>query len=139
MIISKIKDFISKEFILFLLCNGFAAVVNFGSRIIFSLWLEYATSIIIAYICGMITAFTLNKFFVFNKRAANKTPRQFIIFALVNILAVAQTLLFSLLFRDIIFPRLDFTFYPDEVSHFIGVAIPVFTSFLGHKYFSFKV
>ena len=136
---ARINDYFTKEFLLFLLCNGFAAVVNFCSRIVFSIWLDYTIAIVIAYICGMITAFTLNKFFVFNKRQASKTPRQFLIFAVVNVLAVAQTLLFSLLFRNVIFPGMNFTFYPDEVAHLIGVAIPVFTSFLGHKYFSFKV
>ena len=136
---AKINDYFTKEFLLFLMCNGFAAVVNFSSRIVFSFWLEYAAAIVIAYICGMITAFTLNKFFVFNKRSVSKTPRQFVIFALVNVLAVAQTLLFSLLFRNVIFPYVGYHFYPDEVAHLIGVAIPVFTSFLGHKYFSFRV
>ena len=136
---AKIGDYFTKEFILFLVFSGFAAVVNFGSRIVFSIWLNYVVAIILAYLCGMITAFVLNKFFVFNKRAADKTPRQFGIFVIVNLLAVAQTLLFSLLFRNVILPGLNFTFYPDEVAHLIGVGIPVFTSFLGHKYFSFKV
>ena len=135
---AKLKVYFSKEFILFLLFSGLAAIVNFLSRIVFSFWLEYTIAIVLAYICGMITAFVLNKFFVFNKRAADNTPRQAVFFVVVNILAVAQTLLFSLLFRNVIFPEVGFVFYPEEVAHLIGVGIPVFTSFLGHKYFSFK-
>jgi putative flippase GtrA len=87
----------------------------------------------------MVTAFVLNKFFVFKKKDSKRTPRQFFIFVLVNLVAVVQTLLFSLLFRNVVFPAVGFTFFPDEVAHLIGVGLPVFTSFLGHKYFSFKV
>ena len=135
---AKISDYFTKEFILFFVFSGLAAIVNFGSRIIFSIWLGYAISIVLAYMCGMVTSFIFNKYFVFKKRAIRKTPKQFMIFIIVNILAVTQTLIFSFLFRDVIFPQIDFTFYPEEVAHLIGVGIPVFTSFLGHKYFSFK-
>ena len=31
-----------------------------------------------------------------------------------------------------------FEFYPEAVAHAIGVVFPVFTSFIGHKYFSFR-
>jgi len=132
-----IKDYFTKQFILFFICSTFAAGVNFGSRILFSLVLCYEIAIVLAYCCGILTAFILNKIFVFDAKKG-KTGKQLFGFVAVNILGLAQTLLFSLLFRNIIFPSVGFEFYPNEVAHLIGIAIPVFTSFLGHKYISFR-
>jgi len=132
-----IKDYFSREFIAFFICNTIAAGVNFGSRILFSMAMRYEIAIVLAYCCGILTAFILNKFFVFDARYG-KTGKQLLGFIAVNILGLAQTLLFSLLFRNIIFPQIGFDFYPEEIAHFIGIAIPVFTSFLGHKYISFR-
>ncbi len=132
-----IKDYFTKEFVKFLCCNGFAAVVNFGSRILFNGFMEYLPAVLLAYCCGMLTAFTLNKFLVFDGKEG-RTSRQFFGFFVVNLLGLAQTLLFSMLFRDVIFPAMHWTFYPDALAHLIGISIPIFTSFLGHKYFSFR-
>jgi putative flippase GtrA len=133
----QIKDYFSREFIAFFMCSTFAAGVNFGSRILFSMAVCYVIAIVFAYICGILTAFTLNKFFVFDAKKG-KTGKQLLWFVIVNILGLVQTLLFSLLFRSFIFPQTGFSFYPDEAAHLIGIAIPVFTSFLGHKYISFR-
>jgi len=132
-----VRDYFTRQFILFLVCNTFAAGVNFGSRILFSFSMLYELAIVFAYCCGILTAFTLNKLFVFDAKQGN-TGKQLLGFVIVNILGLAQTLLFSLLFRNLVFPAAGFVFYPDEAAHFIGIAIPVFTSFLGHKYFSFR-
>lgn len=132
----KLSDYLSVEFILFLYCNGFAAVVNFCSRIVINHFTTYMSAVVIAYCCGMVTAFTLNKLFVF-KNSKHNTRRQFTGFVIVNLFAVVQTVLFSMLFHSYIFPKIGFIFYPDEVAHFIGISVPIFTSFFGHKYFSF--
>ena len=132
-----IKDYFTREFILFLVCSTFAAGVNFGSRILFSIVFSYELAVFFAYCCGLLTAFILNKLFVFDAKHG-RTGKQLFGFIIVNILGLAQTFLFSLLFRNLIFPKSGFDFYPDEIAHLIGIAIPVFTSFLGHKYISFK-
>ena len=36
-----------------------------------------------------------------------------------------------------LFPALGFTWHDETIAHAIGVAIPIFTSYLGHKHFSF--
>ncbi len=134
----KLRDYCTKEFIKFIGFNSLGAMVNFGSRIAFNLFANYAVSVVLAYFMGMATAFFLDKAFVF-KQAANKTSRQMVGFAIINVLSLGQTLLFSWLFRSVVFPGIGFAFYPDAVAHLIGIIIPVFTSFLGHKYFSFGV
>ncbi|NIJ89754.1 putative flippase GtrA [Xanthomonas campestris] len=127
----------SRQFALFLIAGGTAAVVNFGSRIVLSHWLHYVSAIIIAYCLGMITAFFLNKLFVFEKSDKN-LHKQILWFVLVNIAAVFQTLLISLAFARIIFPYLAIDFHIETLSHGIGVAVPAVTSYIGHKYLSFS-
>lgn len=132
-----IDDYFSKEFIKFFICSGLSAVVNLTARIVFSLKLNYAIAVVMAYGCGMTTAFILNKIFVFNKKQGN-TSKQFFTFFIVNMFGLCQTLLISLLLRNIIFLKLNYTFYGDEVAHFIGLGTTAFTSYIGHKYFTFK-
>lgn len=134
---SKLWDYFSLEFLKFLGVSGFAAGINFVSRIIINHFTGYAVAIVLAYVVGMITAFSLNRVFVFQK-GKKKSTKQFMIFALVNGAAIVQTLVISLLLRGYFFPNINFQYHPDEVAHIIGLGVPAFTSYLGHKYFSFK-
>jgi len=62
-----IKQFLSRQFLVFLLTGGFAALVNFLSRILYNTWMSFSSAVILAYITGMITAFILARIFVFRK------------------------------------------------------------------------
>jgi putative flippase GtrA len=126
-----------RQFILFVLTGGFAALVNFASRILFSHWMSFSVAIVVAYLCGMLTAFVLNRLFVF-REANNALHHQVFWFTIVNLAAVVQTLIVSLLLAEWIFPRIQFQWYPQTVAHAIGVAVPVLTSFIGHKHLSFR-
>ena len=126
-----------RQFILFLLTGGFAAAVNFGSRFIFNLWVPFSVAIMLAYLCGMITAFVLNRLFVF-RQANNALHHQLFWFCIVNLAAVLQTLLVSLILADSLFPRVGFAWHPHAVAHAIGVALPVISSYVGHKHLSFR-
>lgn len=132
-----IAEFKSKQFISFLFTGGFAAVVNFGSRFVYNDYVSFGNAVILAYITGMITAFVLTKLFVF-KKSVHSIKKEFFYFSLVNLVAIVQTYIISVGFAEYIFPSIDFTFHPDAVAHAMGVIFPVFTSFVGHKYFSFK-
>ena len=128
---------IRRQFFRFLVAGGLAAAANFGSRILFSEFMAYAAAIILAYCVGMLTAFSLNRLFVF-KEASNRIHQQALWFVLINVAAALQTLLISLLFARTIFPSANMNFYPQAVAHAIGVVIPVVTSYLGHKHFTFR-
>ena len=132
-----IRSFTSRQFALFLLTGGTAAVVNFGSRIFYNQWLSYSTSIIIAYVTGMLTAFILARLFVFTE-STQGWQRSALIFTVVNLLAVAQTWGISVGLAYFILPGIGITRYALEIAHAIGIAFPVFTSYLGHKYWSFR-
>ena len=84
------KTLVSRQFLVFLLTGGFAAAVNWCSRIVFNIWMPYSAAIVIAYVAGMITAFILAKIFVF-KSSTQSTGRSIFFFVLVNLVAVLQT------------------------------------------------
>lgn len=135
--LSFLHTFLAKEFIGFLLCNGFATGVNFGSRIVVnSVISSYVVSVVIASGFGMLTVFTLNKRFIFTQ-STYSTSRQLAGFVCINLFGLLQTVIFSLLFQDWIFPMIGWTFYPAACAHLIGIGAPLITSFIDHKYISF--
>jgi putative flippase GtrA len=56
----------------------------------------------------------------------------------VNLVAVAQTWLISLGLAHYVFPAIGITLFANEMAHAVGIVVPVFTSYLGHKRWSFK-
>jgi putative flippase GtrA len=131
------RTFLSKDFLKFLLAGGFAAAVNWGSRIVYNIWMPYSAAIIVAYITGMITAFVLTKLFVFT-RSTQSTGRSVFFFTLVNLVAVLQTWAVSIGLAYYVFPRAGITWHARDLAHLVGVIVPVFTSYVGHKKWSFK-
>lgn len=132
-----IQQFFSRQFIFFILTGGIAAIVNFGSRILYSFHLSFSQSIILAYITGMITAFILAKLFVF-KESQQPIHHAAAFFVLVNLIAILQTWAISMGLAYYILPSLGTTSHVQEISHAIGIAVPVFTSYIGHKHWSFR-
>ena len=132
-----IQQFMSRQFLVFLLTGGTAAAVNFGSRIVYSMWVSFSTAVILAYITGMITAFVLAKLFVF-KESRQSAYRTVAFFVLVNLVAVLQTWAISMGLAYYILPSLGVTLFTREIAHAAGVVVPVFTSYIGHKHWSFR-
>jgi putative flippase GtrA len=132
-----IRSFMSRQFFVFLVTGGTAAAVNFGSRIVYNQWLPFSGAVILAYLTGMVTAFVLAKMFVF-KESTQSTRRAVLFFTLVNAVAVLQTWLISMGLAFYLLPALGVTQFVKEIAHAVGVVVPVFTSYLGHKRWSFK-
>lgn len=133
-----IKHFFSEQFMRFLITGGIAAAVNFFSRIFYNQYCSFSIAVICAYLTGMITAFILAKLFVFNK-TTQSVKRSAIFFIIVNIVAAAQTWLISMGLNYYILPAFGVQKFVAEISSGIGIIFPVFTSYLGHKRWSFKV
>ena len=127
---------LNTEFSRFVLTGGFAAGVNFLSRIGLSELMSYCFAVFVAYLIGMVTAFILSKIFVFQK-SGQSTSNEFIRFTIVNIIAVIQVWLISVGLFEYGFPAINFNFHPEEVAHLIGISVPVITSYYGHKHFTF--
>lgn len=130
------NPFASRQFVAFLLTGGTAAVVNFLSRIVYNLWMGFSAAVVLAYLTGMITAYVLARMFVFT--GSHSLSRSLFYFSLINVLAVIQTWLVSLGMLHYVLPALGVTRLAPELAHAVGIIVPVFTSFLGHKYLSFR-
>lgn len=132
-----IHQFKSKQFLIFLLTGGLAAAVNFGSRIVYNIWVDFSVSIIFAYLTGMVTAFVLVKLFVF-KESQQSLHHSIIFFVLVNLFSILQTWLISIGLAYYLLPSMGVTSFVREIAHAFGVAAPVFSSYIGHKRWSFR-
>lgn len=83
------------------------------------------------------TAFLLARWLVF-KQSQHSFSQSALIFTVVNLVAVLQTWLISMGFALYVLPSMGVTHWVSEIAHAIGVVVPVFTSYLGHKHFSFR-
>jgi putative flippase GtrA len=129
--------FASKEFLRFVLVGGFAALVNFLSRIGLSEIMGFRAAVAVAYVVGMLTAFMLSKLFVF--QASGRHPaHELLYFSLVNLFAAIQVWAVSVGLAEYLLPTLGVAQWREAIAHAIGIAIPVFTSYLGHKRISFR-
>jgi putative flippase GtrA len=126
-----------RRFVKFVAVSGIAAVANIGSRMLFSLWLGYVSSIVLAYGVGIFTAFLLNRALVF-READNPVHHQVFWFIAVNLVALIQTVFVSLLLARLVFPAMHFNWHADTVAHIVGVGFPTISSYLGHKHFTFR-
>lgn len=132
-----IQAFLSRQFLMFLLTGGTAAVVNFVTRLVYNQWMSFSSAVVLSYITGMITAFVLARLFVF-KSSSQTLSRSALFFVLVNGLAILQTWAISMLMAYYALPALGVQRYTLELAHAVGIVVPVFTSFIGHKYWSFR-
>lgn len=127
----------TQRFTLFLIAGGIAAGANYASRFGFSLWFSYPTAIVLAYLVGMAVAFALMRQYVFEGRGKAWGP-QILRFVGVNVLAVLQTLLVSLLLARWLLPAAGIVEHAEAIAHAVGVAVPVLTSYLGHRHATFR-
>lgn len=131
------KELLSRQLSLFLMTGGLAAAANFGSRIAYNRWMSFSSAVVLAYLTGMLIAYILAKLLVF-KRSQQSLARSIFFFVLINVIAVLQTWGISLGLVLYLFPAIGFSFFEQELAHAIGIIVPVFSSYFGHKYFSFK-
>lgn len=125
-----------RRMVLFLLAGGIAAAVNIASRIALNWAMPYEAAIVVAYLCGMTTAYAINKIWVFDASGRGVT-HEYMRFALVNAAAIVQVWLVSVGLARLVFPGMGFAWHAETIAHVIGTAVPIFTSYLGHKHFTF--
>lgn len=120
----------------FVLASATAAAVNFNARMVLSTFLPYSIAIVIAFFCGMTTAFLLNRQFVFLE-ASNRLHQQIAWFVAINLLALVQTLGVSLLLAELLV-RIGMDWHTREIAHAAGILVPIFTSYAGHRRWTFR-
>ncbi len=131
------SQFLSRQFLAFLVTGGSAALINFGSRILYSAWMGFSAAVVLAYLTGMISAFVLARTFVFSA-TTQPVQQSVLFFVLVNLVAVVQTWAISVFLAGFLLPWLGVGLFVHEIAHGIGVIVPVFTSYIGHKRWSFR-
>ena len=131
------RMFFSRQFITFILTGGFAAAVNFGSRFLYNIFVDFPVAVTLAYLTGMVTAFILAKLFVFQS-SSHSIGKSAALFAMVNVVAFAQTWAVSMVLAYHLLPAMGIHNFDKAIASAVGISIPVFTSFIAHKYITFR-
>lgn len=125
------------EFFRFVVVGGVAAAANIASRVFFSLFMAYLPAMICAFFVGLSVAFVSNRTWVFKPSGKSWTVEA-AWFTAVNLLGLAQTLVISWVLARHVFPWIGFLYHSETIAHSIGVLTPIVTSYLGHKYLTFR-
>jgi putative flippase GtrA len=129
---------IQAEALRFLIAGGIAALVNVGTRILFSHVFSYGVAIVLAYLCGMVVAFLLNRYVVFTSARSGAMGRQSVRFVLVNAASLLQVWIIGIGLVRVVMPRMGWHWHPQTTAHCLAVATPAVASYFAHKYFSFR-
>lgn len=133
---------IDQRFVRFLLAGGLAALCNFGSRFFYSIFVGFSTAVVLAFATGLTAGYLLNKRYVFTS-STNSRAHEIFWFLFVNLLALLQTWGLSVYLAQLL-PNTVFAGSPsgvewgEAVAHLSGVLLPVFTSYIGHRYLTFR-
>lgn len=134
---SIIEEFLSPQFVWFFAAACLSAAVNFCARYALDPLLGYSAAIVLAYLIGMAVSFLLYQRRVFAS-SGKALGQELSWFLLINIAGLLQTLVFSVAIYQWCMPLVGWQWHGKEIAHLIGMAIPMFSSFLGHKYLTFK-
>ena len=125
-----------RQFVLFVIAAGLSVPVNLGSRVVFSMFVRYEVAIPLAQLVGMVTAYTLTKFFVFDK-SGRSVSVELSRFASVNVVSASITWIVSVGLVHRV-PSIGWTLAPQFLAHLTGLGCSSMVSFLGHRRFSFR-
>ena len=59
-------------------------------------------------------------------------------YIVINLLALAQTLIISVVLMRWVLPALGIVTHAEALAHLVGVLTPVMTSYFGHKFITFR-
>ncbi len=131
-----LKSFFSRQFLAFLFAGGFAALVHWLVRILFSQFMPFAWAVALAYAFGMATAFVLNSALVFPRsdKPVEKQARDFI---LINLLFFPVVWAVALLLNRALI-SMGVQAFTEELAHAIAISLPVLMTFLLYKFYAFR-
>lgn len=124
------------RFARFLGVGGLAAATNFGSRFAWSQILPFEAAVLAAYATGMVLAFTLFRFLVFpgSSLPLGVQVRNFVV---VNFIGASLTFITAFALVRGLFPLIGFTSHAEAIGHGVAIVVPVATSWIGHRRFTF--
>ena len=131
-----IRHFMSRQFLGFLAVGGFAALMNWLTRWLLSLWLPYFWAVGLAYVVGMGFAFVLNSLWIFPH--SNKPgPMQARHFVVVNLLFLPLVWLTAIALNAL-FKQFGMPTHTEDWAHAIALATPMIATFLIYKFHIFR-
>mgnify|MGYP001810152766 FL=1 len=124
------------RFLRFLAAGGSAAALNWLCGRLYGLAMPFEIAVVAAYLTGSVWAFCWFRAWAF---APSDKPLTAEIagFAGVNVIAMALVWLVSTGLARLVFPAVGWTFYPEAIAHGIGIAVPILSSWIGHKKVTF--
>jgi putative flippase GtrA len=129
--------YLSEQFGRFLIAGGVALLANWLSRFVFGWYVGFGWSIVLAYLVGIVVAFTLNKIFVFPHGDRSLNSELFLFF-LINIGAFPVVWIAAYILGDWIFVR----WIPERLAlalgHGIAITFPALINFVLHKFVTFR-
>lgn len=129
----------------FLLVGSLAAAVNWIARIVlsaaFAPALSFEMAVLIAYAIGMTSGFLLYRAYVFPD-AGLPMAIQVRRFIAVNLVSAAEVWLVAVLLLRVAVPTVgigaEYAAIAEALAHGIAIAIGAATSYVGHKFLTFK-
>lgn len=136
-----IRHFFTRQFLGFVAVGGTAALLHWLARIVLSLWLPFSLAVVLAYVVGMLVAFLLNSFFVFQRSTRPRAlqARDFIIINLASFPLVWFAALQINSGLQALGPLHDAgARYTEALAHAIAISLPMLATFLIYKFHAFK-
>jgi hypothetical protein len=134
------NQFLSAQFLRFLLANSFAACVNIMTRLFGSFFVFDSWAVIAGFCAGLSTSYILCRGFVFRTIRRASLP-EILRFTCINLLALLLTwLVYHLALQWLVAARVAPATNQGlrTSAHALGVAAPAFFSFLAQKTFTFR-
>ncbi len=127
----------SSRFVRFLIAGGSSAVINLASRVLLNNFMSFEAAVIVAYLVGIVTAYTFSKIFVFEETGYGLAT-EFRRFFAVNMMSLAIVWVISVGLVVYVFPAITFRWHAELVAHFIGLSATSVVSYFAHKHYTFR-
>ena len=134
------KQLLSAQFLRFVLANSFAAITNIFTRLLASMVMLDAWAVVAGFFAGLSTSYLLCRGFVFQTLRRASLP-EILRFTGINLLALVLTwLVYHLSLQWLVAARMGPATNQAlrTTAHALGVAAPVFFSFMAQKTFTFR-
>jgi putative flippase GtrA len=127
----------ARRFVLFVALGGCAAAANWLSRFPLEHFMSFSAAVVVAYIVGMVIAFTLFNRYVFTS-STRPLAEQIKFFVLVNIAGIVQVWIVSMVLVYHAFPAIGFVGpLAEPVAHGLAIGVPTISSYFGHRLLTF--
>lgn len=126
----------SQQFLLFLGVGLLAALINFFTRMLFSLVVSFPVAVGLAYLVGLSVAFLLNRYTVF-PHSQRPIHNQALEFVATNLAFLPVVLVASSLLSDMLM-ALDSRIPSQAIAHLISLGFPAVLTYLIYKYRVFR-